>query len=355
MSKRILAVPFTALLAALTLFSFAGAQSLTGAGATFPFPLYSKMFNVYAGQTHVTVNYQAIGSGGGQQQLLSRTVNFAASDAPLSDKQLQEFQAKNGAPVLHIPMALGAVVLTYNWAPMAKAPSQPLKLTGQVVADIFLGKITNWNDPALKKLNPGVTFPNLPISVAHRSDGSGTTYVFTDYLSKVSPDWKQQVGSSTSVNWPVGSGGKGNQGVAGLVKQIPGSFGYVELIYALQNKMPYATLENSSGNFIVPSLQSTSLAGDVPVPADGRFDITDTSSAKGYPIATYTYILLYQDMSLTTDSTGQAKQVKDLVAWMSTKGQQYSEGLDYGPLPQRVRDFDAQQLAKLTFKGQPLN
>ena len=353
MSKRRILGLFAML--TLTVFSAAAAQSLTGAGATFPYPLYSKMFSVYGKQDGVTVNYQAIGSGGGQQQLLSRTVNFAASDAPLSDQQLKEFQAKNGSPVLHVPMALGAVVLTYNWAPIAKAPSQPLKLTGPVIADIFLGKITNWDDPALKKLNPDVTFPNLPISVAHRSDGSGTTYVFTDYLSKVSPEWKQKVGSSTSVNWPVGSGGKGNQGVAGLVKQIPGSFGYVELIYALQNKMPYATLENASGNYIVPSLKSTSLAGDVPVPADGRFDITNTSAPQGYPISTYTYILLYRDMSLTTSSVAQAKQVKNLVAWMSTKGQQYSEGLDYGPLPQRVRDFDAKQLAKLTFKGQPLN
>ncbi len=351
MSKRILAL----LVAALAVVSFASAQSLTGAGATFPFPLYSKMFSVYGKQQGVTVNYQAIGSGGGQQQLLSRTVNFAASDAPLSDQQLKDFKAKNGSPVLHIPMSLGAVVLTYNWAPVAKAPSQPLKLDGKTVADIFLGKITNWNDPALKKLNPGVDFPDLPISVAHRSDGSGTTYTFTDYLSKVSPEWKQEVGTSTSVSWPTGSGGKGNQGVAGLVKQIPGSFGYVELIYALQNKMPYATLENSSGNFIVPSLQSTSKAGDVPVPADGRFDITDTAAAQGYPISTYTYILLYQDMSLTTSSPAQAKQLTKLVAWMSTDGQQYAEGLDYGPLPQRVRDFDAQQLAKLTFKGQPLN
>lgn len=342
-------------LLALSVFSVAAAQSLTGAGATFPFPLYSKMFNVYAQQRSVTVNYQAIGSGGGQQQLLSRTVNFAASDAPLSDQQLSDFQAKNGAAVLHIPMSLGAVVLTYNWAPVAQAPARPLELDGATVADIFLGKITNWDDPALKKLNPDVDFPNLPISVAHRSDGSGTTYTFTDYLSKVSGQWKQEVGTSTSVNWPVGSGGKGNQGVAGLVKQIPGSFGYVELIYALQNNMAYATLENSSGNFVVPSLQSTSTAGDVPVPADGRFDITNTSAAEGYPIATYTYILLYQDMSLTTDSVAQAKQVKDLVAWMSTDGQQLATDLDYGPLPQRVRDFDAQELAKLTFKGQPLN
>ena len=346
---------FAPLLLALAFFSLAAAQSLTGAGATFPFPLYSKMFSVYGQQTGVKVNYQAIGSGGGQQQLLSRTVNFAASDAPLSDQQLADFQAKNGSPVLHLPMALGAVVLTYNWAPVAKAPAQPLKLDGQVVADIFLGKITNWDDPALKALNPDVTFPNLPISVAHRSDGSGTTYVFTDYLSKVSPEWKSKVGSSTSVSWPVGSGGKGNQGVAGLVKQIPGSFGYVELIYALQNDMPYATLKNASGNFIVPSLDSTSVGGDVPVPADGRFDITNSPAAQGYPIATYTYILLYQDMSLTTDSVEQAKQVVALVKWMSTEGQQYSTALDYGPLPKRVQDFDAAQVAKLTFKGQPLN
>ncbi|HKI58180.1 MAG TPA: phosphate ABC transporter substrate-binding protein PstS [Trueperaceae bacterium] len=351
MSKRILVV----LAAALTVFSFAAAQSLTAAGATFPFPLYSKILSVYGQQTGVTVNYQAIGSGGGQQQLLSRTVNFAASDAPLSDRQLQQFADKNGAPVLHIPMALGAVVLSYNWAPVAKAPAQPLQLDGGTVAGIFLGTITNWNDPALKQLNPNVDFPDLPISVAHRSDGSGTTYTFTDYLSKVSPAWQQQVGTGTAVSWPTGSGGKGNQGVAGLIEQIPGSFGYVELIYALQNDMAYATLENSSGNFVVPSLQSTSAAGDVPVPADGRFDITDTSAAQGYPIATYTYILLYQDMSLTTDSASQAKQVEELVRWMSTDGQKYAESLDYGPLPQRVRDFDARQLAKLTFKGQPLN
>jgi len=342
-------------LLAVSVFSVAAAQSLTGAGATFPYPLYSKMFSAYGQQQGIKINYQSIGSDGGQQQLLSSTVNFAASDAPLSDQQLQQFKDKNGSPVLHIPMALGAVVLTYNWAPIAKAPSQPLKLTGQVIADIFLGKITNWDDPALKALNPGVSFPNLPISVAHRSDGSGTTYVFTNYLSKVSPAWKKQVGFNTSVDWPVGSGGKGNEGVAGLVKQIPGAFGYVELIYALQNQMPAATLENASGNYVVPSLQSTSAAGDVPLPADGRFDITNTSAPQGYPISTYTYILLYQDMSVTTDSVAQAKQVRDLVAWMSTKGQQYSEALDYGPLPKRVQDFDAMQLGKLTFKGRPLN
>jgi phosphate transport system substrate-binding protein len=339
----------------LSVFSMAAAQSLTGAGATFPFPLYSKMFSVYAQQTGVKVNYQAIGSGGGQQQLLARTVNFAASDAPLSDQQLSDFRAKAGAPVLHLPMALGAVVMTYNWAPVAKAPSEPLKFDGRVIADIYLGKITNWNDPAIAALNPGVSLPNLPISVAHRSDGSGTTYTFTDYLSKVSSTWKQQVGTDKAVNWPVGSGGKGNQGVAGLVKQIPGSIGYVELIYALQNDMPFATLKNASGNFVVPSLDSTSVAGDVPVPADGRFDITNTSAAQGYPIATYTYVLLYREMSLTTDSLAQAKQVVTLVSWMSTKGQQYSAGLEYGALPKRVQDFDAQQLAKLTYKGQPLN
>jgi len=353
MSKRRTLWLFAAMV--LSVFSMAAAQSLTGAGATFPFPLYSKMFSVYAQQTGVKVNYQAIGSGGGQQQLLARTVNFAASDAPLSDQQLSDFQAKAGAPVLHLPMALGAVVMTYNWAPVAKAPTEPLKFDGRVIADIYLGKITNWNDPAIAALNPGVSLPNLPISVAHRSDGSGTTYTFTDYLSKVSATWKQQVGTDKAVNWPVGSGGKGNQGVAGLVKQIPGSIGYVELIYALQNDMPVATLKNASGNFVVPSLASTSVAGDVPVPADGRFDITDTSAAQGYPIATYTYVLLYQDMSLTTDSQAQAEQAVKLVSWMSTEGQQYSAGLEYGALPKRVQDFDAEQLARLTYKGQPLN
>lgn len=343
------------ILAALALVGSAAAQDLTGAGASFPFPLYSKMFDVYNQEKGIQVNYQSIGSGGGQRQLLEKTVNFAASDAPLSDEQLQQYQDATGSAVLHIPMALGAVVVTYNWAPIAEAPSSPLVLDGDAVAKIFLGEITTWNDPAIQALNPDVTLPNLPISVAHRSDGSGTSFTFTEYLSKVSQDWADRVGTGTAVQWPTGSGGKGNEGVAGLVSQIPGAIGYVELIYALQNDLSYAALVNANGDTVVPSLESTSTAGDVPVPADGRFSITNTPAANGYPIATYTYILLYQDLSLITDSKAQAQQVKDLVGWMSHDAQQYNAGLEYGALPQVVRDFDAQQLGKLTYGGQPLD
>ncbi len=343
------------ILAALALVGSAAAQDLTGAGASFPFPLYSKIFDVYNRETGIRVNYQSIGSGGGQRQLLEKTVNFAASDAPLSDKQLQDYRDATGSPVLHIPMALGAVVVTYNWAPVAAAPDQPLVLDGDTVARIFLGAITNWNDAAIVALNPDVTLPNLPISVAHRSDGSGTSFTFTEYLSKVSKDWADQVGTGTAVDWPTGSGGKGNEGVAGLVSQIPGSIGYVELIYASQNDLSYAALVNANGDTAVPSLETTSAAGDVPVPADGRFSITDTPAPNGYPIATYTYILLYQDLSLITNSAAQAQQVKDLVSWMSHDAQQYNAQLEYGALPQVVRDFDTQQLAKLTYGGQPLD
>ena len=341
-------------LAASALFPAALAQDLTGAGASFPFPLYSKMFDEYNSQFGVQVNYQSIGSGGGQRQLLEKTVNFAASDAALTDEQLQDYEAQNGSPVLHIPMALGAVVLAYNFEPMAPNPQQPLQLSGDVIADIFLGNITNWNDEAIQSLNPDVELPDIPISVAHRSDGSGTTYTFVEYLSKVSDAWSNQVGVGTSVDWPTGSGGKGNEGVAGLVDQIPGSIGYVELIYAVQNGLNYASIENQAGNFVMPDLQSTSVAGDVAVPEDGRFSITDTSAEQGYPIATYTYVLVYQDLGVTTSSMEQAQQLKDLLVWMSHDAQQYNEGLEYGSLPQKVRDFDVQQLDKLTYSGQAL-
>ena len=312
------------------------------------------MFDEYNSQFGVQVNYQSIGSGGGQRQLLEKTVNFAASDAALTDEQLQDYEAQNGSPVLHIPMALGAVVLAYNFEPMATNPEQPLQLSGDVIADIFLGNITNWNDEAIQSLNPDVELPDIPISVAHRSDGSGTTYTFVEYLSKVSDTWSNQVGVGTSVDWPTGSGGKGNEGVAGLVDQIPGSIGYVELIYAVQNGLNYASIENQAGNFVMPDLQSTSVAGDVAVPEDGRFSITDTSAEQGYPIATYTYVLVYQDLGVTTSSMEQAQQLKDLLVWMSHDAQQYNEGLEYGSLPQKVRDFDVQQLDKLTYSGQAL-
>ncbi len=342
-------------LAALALVSVAAAQDLTGAGATFPYPLYSKMFDAYSQEKDVQVNYQSIGSGGGQQQLLNKTVNFAASDAPLDDDQLQRFQSTDGSPVLHFPMALGAVVIAYNWAPIAEAPATPLVLDGDTIARIFLGEIASWDDEAIKALNPDIALPSLPISVAHRSDGSGTTYTFTEYLAKANGDWAERVGTGKAVEWPTGSGGKGNEGVAGLIEQIPGSIGYVELAYAKQNDLSYASIENASGNVVAPTLASTSAAGAVSVPPDGRFSITDSAAPQGYPIATYTYILLFQDMAVTTDSVEQAKQVRDLVLWMSHEGQQYSEPLEYGALPDNVRQFDADQLDRLTYDGKPLN
>ncbi len=327
--------------------------ALTGAGATFPYPLYAKMFEAYHQETGVQVNYQAIGSGGGQRQLLQKTVNFAASDAPLTDKQMVEYKQQTGSEVLHIPMALGAVVVTYN-IPGGSAGTH-LKLTGSVLTNVFLGKIKMWNDPRIQSLNPEIKLPAMPITVVHRSDGSGTSYVFTQYLSKVSPTWQQQVGFSTSVDWPTGLGGKGNQGVAGLVQQTPGSFGYVELIYAIQNKLPYAELKNKSGNYILPSLASVKKAADgVELPADGRVSLTDTAAAQGYPISTFTYILLYRNMVLNNDTEAKALAVKKLVGWMATKGQQYNEPLDYSALAPSVVKFDEGQLAKLEYKGQPL-
>jgi phosphate transport system substrate-binding protein len=276
-------------IALLLISGFAFAQvELVGAGATFPAPLYTKMFDTYYQDTGVKVNYQAIGSGGGQSQLTARTVDFGASDAFMTDEQLKAAPAA----IVHIPIVAGAVVLTAN------LPGDPaLKFTGDVIADIFLGKISKWNDPRIAALNPLVKFPNLNITVVHRSDGSGTTSVFSDYLAKVSADWKAKVGSGTALNWPVGIGAKGNPGIAGIVKQIPGSIGYVELIYVLQNKMPFASIKNKSGNFITASLESTTAACAVSIPDDTRLSITDTAAPQGYPIASFTWILLYKEQA----------------------------------------------------------
>jgi len=242
---------------------------LMGAGATFPYPLYSKMFDEYYKENGAKVNYQAIGSGGGIRQLLNKVVDFGGTDAFLSDEEL----AKAPAKILHIPTCLGAVVVTYN---ISGNPT--LKLTPDVIADIFLGKINKWNDKRIKSLNPNVKLPNANITVVHRSDGSGTTFIFSDYLSKVNSEWSKKVGRGTSLNWPVGLGGKGNPGVAGLVTQSPNSIGYVELIYALQNNMPYASIKNKKGNFVMPTLKSVSLAANIDLSDDTRVSITDTDS-----------------------------------------------------------------------------
>jgi phosphate transport system substrate-binding protein len=320
-------------------------NELIGAGATFPYPFYSKLFDEYNKATGVKVNYQSVGSGAGIQQLKSKTVDFGASDAFMSDDDIKSMPA----PVIHIPTCLGSIVISYN------IPGNPIiKFTPDIVAGIFLGTITKWNDAAIIKVNPGIKIPALPITVAHRSDGSGTTAGFTDYLAKVSTGWKTKVGAGKSVNWPVGVGGKGNAGVAGLISQTPGSVGYVELIYAVQNKMTYGALQNKSGKFINASLESTKAAGDIKLPADLRVSITNTDAADGYPICSFTYILLYKDLSTNVSSLAKAKNVLKLISWMIHDGQKLASPLDYAPLPDAaVKQADA-ILKGVTFQGKPL-
>lgn len=320
-------------------------SGLLGAGATFPYPLYSKMFDVYHKEYGVRVNYQAIGSGGGIRQLLSKTVDFGASDAFMSDKELK----KSPYQILHIPMCLGAVVVTYN------LPGSPeIRLTPEIIADIFLGKINRWDDFRIKKVNPGLQLPGMKIIVAHRSDGSGTTFIFTDYLSKVSKEWQEKVGRGKSVSWPVGLGGKGNPGVAGLVKQIPGSVGYVELVYALQSNMPAAIVKNKKGNFIKASIKSTSLAANVELPPDTRVSLTDTESEFGYPISGFTWILVYKEQNYDSRSKGKAKTLVNLLWWMTHQGQKYTEGLGYAPLPDEAVKKAEKIIKSITYKGRPL-
>ncbi len=297
---------------------------LLGAGATFPMPLYTKMFDVYNQKTGVKVNYQGIGSGAGITQLINKTVDFGATDAFMTDEEL----SKVGATIVHVPICLGSVVLTYN------LPNSPkLKLTPEVIAGIFLGKITDWNDPKIKAINAGVSLPNMKISVVHRSDGSGTTFIFTDYLSKVSNEWKNGPGVGKSVNWPTGIGAKGNPGVTGYIKQLPGAIGYVELVYALQNKMPVAIVKNKSGNFIEPSLKSTSLAANIKLPNDTRASITDTPSKDGYPISGFTWIIIYKEQNYSDRTKEKAQALIDLLWWMIHDGQSLAEPLQYAPLP----------------------
>jgi phosphate transport system substrate-binding protein len=317
-------------------------MELLGAGATFPYPLYSKMFDVYHRETGVQINYQAIGSGGGIRQLTNKTVDFGGSDAIMSEKNLKEA----GAPVLHIPTCAGAVVVTYN---LAGDPQ--LKFTPEVIADIFLGKITKWNDPRITAANSGTNLPDTHITVVHRSDGSGTTNIFSNYLSKVSSEWKQKVGAGPSLNWPAGLGGKGNPGVAGLVKQTPGGFGYVELIYALQNKMPYGSIKNQKGNFVKPTIHSTSLAADTALPDDMKVDLTNTDAPEGYPIAGFTWILVYKEQNYAGRQEGKAKAVVNLLWWMTHEGQKYADPLHYAPLSKAAVGKAEKLIKSITYEG----
>ena len=319
--------------------SSAQKMQINGAGATFPYPIYSKWFSEY-NKLHpeVEINYQSIGSGGGIRQVINETVFFGATDGPMTSEQLQSAPGR----ILHFPSVLGGDVPVYN---IPGVESQ-LKFSGKVLADIFLGKINKWNDPAITALNPGVKLPGTDITVCHRSDGSGTTYIWVDYLSKVSPEWKQKVGIATSVNWPVGIGGKGNEGVAGLVKQTPGSIGYVELIYALQNKIDYGSVQNMAGEFVVASVNSVTAAAAAAakqMPADFRVSITNAPGAGVYPISSFTWLLFYE----SPKDKPRAKIMKDFMRWALSDGQKYAGELGYAPLPEGVVKLELTALDRI--------
>ncbi|HEX9310127.1 MAG TPA: phosphate ABC transporter substrate-binding protein PstS [Gemmatimonadaceae bacterium] len=324
---RSIAVAFSA---AAFLSGVASSQSvdLTGAGATFPYPIYSKWFSDYAQRTGVKINYQSIGSGGGIRQLSEQTVDFGASDGPMND---QELANAKGGPVLHFPTVMGAVVITYNVPGVAR----PLNLSGDVIADIFSGKITKWNDARIVAQNRGVSLPNSDVLVVHRSDGSGTTYIFSDYLAAVSPSWASDLGKGKEIKWPVGLGGKGNEGVAGQVKQMPGSIGYVELAYAKQNKLAYANVRNAAGRYVAPSIASVTAAAasmKLPKNTDYRVSIVNAPGNDSYPISSMTWILVYQNQS---DRAKGAKLV-NFLRWAYANGEKTASALDYAPLPKSM-------------------
>jgi phosphate transport system substrate-binding protein len=325
--------------AALVVGAAAQTVQINGAGATFPYPIYSKWFAEY-NKLHSTIqiNYQSVGSGAGIQQLTKQTVFFGATDGPMTAEQLQ------GAPgaVMHFPTVLGAVVPVYNIPNM----KSDLKFSGTLLADIFLGKITKWNDPAIAKLNEGVTLPATDITVAHRAEGSGTTYIWVDYLSKVSPEWKSKVGVAASVKWPTGVGGRGNEGVSSLVSQTPGAIGYVELIYAIQNKISYGIVQNMAGEFVRASVESVTAAAAAAakqMPADFRVSITNAPGPGVYPVSSFTWILLYEN----SKDKAQAKVMVDFMKWALTDGQKFASDLGYAPLPQDVVKLEMAALGKI--------
>ena len=315
-----------------------GGVDLTGAGATFPYPIYSKWFSDYARSDSVRINYQSIGSGGGIRQLTEGTVDFGATDGPMTD---EEMARAKGGEILHIPTVLGADVIAYNLEGLA----QPLQLTGDMVADIFLGRITKWNDQRIAAVNPGASLPNQDIIVVHRSDGSGTTYVFTDYLAKVSEGWASGPGRGKEVQWPVGLGGKGNEGVAGQIKQTPGSIGYVELAYATQNNLQFAAIRNRAGQFVLPSIESISAAASGAMEqlgpdTDFRVSITDAEGPASYPISSFTWIIISKNQT----NAVKGQKLVDFLRWAVTEGQQTAATLDYAPLPDDVVQTVLQRL-----------
>ena len=314
-----------------------------GAGATFPNPLYQKWFSLYnTAHPNIKFDYQSIGSGGGIKQITSRTVDFGGTDAPMKDDELKAVQGE----IFHIPTVLGAVVIIYN----VQGVQQNLKLTPEAIAGIFLGTIKKWNDPAIASVNTGVTLPPNDITVVHRSDGSGTSFVFTDYLSKVNPEWKEKVGAGTAVNWPAGLGAKGNEGVSGQVKQTPNSIGYTELIYAEQNKLTYALVKNSSGDFIKPSLESVTAAAAAVVaqmPDDMRVSITNATGNNAYPLSSYTYLLVYKEQQ----NKAKGKTLVDFLNWSIREGQKTASEMLYAPLPPEVVEKAAKKIQAITYPG----
>jgi phosphate transport system substrate-binding protein len=312
---------------------------INGAGATFPYPVYSKWFDEYAkADPSVRFNYQSIGSGGGQKQILAQTVDFGASDGPMSDDNL----AKAPGKIFHIPTVAGAVVISYN------LPGSPkLKLDGDTIAGMYLGQIKKWNDPKLTALNPGTKLPDQDIVVVHRSDGSGTSFIFTDYLSKISPEWKTKVGGNTSVNWPTGLGGKGNEGVSGQIKQTPGAIGYVELIYAIQNKMPDAQVKNAAGQFVEPTIESVTAAlATAEIPDDFRFSMTNAPGKDAYPICGATWLLVYQQQK----DPAKGKKLVEFLKWSMDKGEEMAKNLNYAPLPESVQQRVVKRIDEIKYQ-----
>jgi len=348
MKKLLMFIP----VAALVLASCGGGgkteevKEISGAGATFPYPLYSKMFSEYNTKTGIKVNYQSIGSGGGVKQIFEKTVDFGASDAFLSDKEMTDAKAD----MINVPTCIGGDVLTYN------LPGNPkLKLTPEIIGGIFAGSIKKWNDPRIMAENAGANLGDKDIMVVHRSDGSGTTFLFTDYLTRVSPEFAAKVPKAgKTVDWPVGVGGKGNEGVAGQIKSTEGAFGYVELIYAQQNNMPVADVKNSSGKYITPTLATISASGNGDIPADTRIAICNSSNPEAYPIASFTWLLIYKEQKYGDRTMEKAKAVVDMMWWMTHDAQQYNEALLYGKLPTKALTAAEALLKSVTYDGKPL-
>jgi phosphate transport system substrate-binding protein len=343
MSQKVITVTVILVLCLTVNGLFAADKEMIGAGATFPQPLYSKLFDVYNQQTKIKVNYQGVGSGGGINQLVKKTVDFGATDAFMTEKEMKDA----GAAVLHIPTCLGAVVVTYN------LPGNPkLNFTPEVVAGIFLGSIKKWNDQRIASINSGVNLPDLSISVVSRADGSGTTYIYTEYLTKVSKEWKEKIGVGKTVNWPAGQiGQKGNPGVAGFVTQTPGAIGYVELLYALQNKMPFANIKNKAGKFIEPAPKSVSAAANVKIPDDTHVSLTDTEAKDGYPISSFTWLIFYKEQNYGGRTKEKAEMLSGLLLWMVTDGQRYVEPLQYSALSKEAVDKSLKIIKSMTYNG----